>query len=138
MTLSFQPGLVTHQSGSRITTVAVTEEAGLRLRLKNPGSTNLTEFNREDRIGLARLLLNGLSWGPNFRIEDFANGFGGPNERADRYAYVDSFGPGKGGTTETDLLTWINHEDSSGLVGQWDERIRTYYRDRGYPGPPRI
>lgn len=141
MTLNIQPGMVTHQSGSRITTVAVAEDAGLRIRVKNgPDSVNVDEFTREERITLARVLLNGLNWGPNFRIEDFANGFGGPNEREDRRAYVDSFGPllGKSDTSARDLQTWIDHEDSSWLMGEWDERIRTYYRDRGYSGLAKV
>lgn len=141
MTLNFQPGMITHQSGSRITTVAISEEAGARVRVKNGDTVNVDEFNRADRLSLARLLLHGFNWGPNFRMEDFANGFGGPNEREDRRAFVDSFGPllGKGGRTSAiDLQTWIDHEDSSRLEGEWDERVRTYYWDRGYPGPVRV
>lgn len=136
MTLNIQPGMVTHQSGSRISTYSISPDGGLRVRVKNPGGVNLDEMDYAERISLARFLLQGQVWGPNFRIEDFANGYGGPNGPEDRRAYVDSFGPllGKGGSTSAvDLQTWINHDDSSRLDGEWDERIRTYYRDRGYP-----
>lgn len=87
-----------------------------------------------ERVALARWLLKDLNWGPNQTIASFAAGIGGPNEQDDRLRFINSFGDSWIGTKYHEgLRIWIVHQDASKLDGVWDERVRKYYTDRGYP-----
>jgi hypothetical protein len=59
VTINVQGNLLTHQCGSRSSTYSISEDGGLRVRVKNPGGVNLDEMTRADRIELARFLRQG-------------------------------------------------------------------------------
>lgn len=84
-----------------------------------------------ERVALARFLLRDVAWGPKQTMRSFVAGISGGNAKADRLAYVESFGD-QDPAFATDLRTWVNHEDSQNLTGVWDERVKSYYAARGY------
>jgi len=136
MTTDITTDIFAHSTtANRVSVFTTPPGGGLRLTVKNPGAVNIDEYSYPDRIDLARFLLQGIEFGPHYRLADFAAGIGGPNERTDRLNYVESFEKSlwRESMAATALLTWINHGDSSGLMGKWDERVKTYYADRGYP-----
>jgi hypothetical protein len=60
VTINVQDNLLTHQSGSRTSTYSISEDGGLRVRVKNPGGVNIDELTRAERIELARFLGRGV------------------------------------------------------------------------------
>lgn len=132
MTTDIKTDLFTHSTtANRVSTIALFPDGGMRIRVKNPSSINVDEYSYADRVKAARFLLQGLNFNPQYRLADFAAGIGGPNDPADRAQYVESFGE-HAWRESRDLLTWVNHDDSSRLDGKWDERVKEYYATRGY------
>lgn len=134
MTIEIKDGMFVHDNhmikgGTSVRHVA---DGVVTITIESHGAMALDVFNYADRLALARFLLTDVAWGPTQTLESFMAGAGG-NSDADRLAYVNSFGEDWESTRDaTDLRTWINHGDSSRVDGVWDERIKAYYKARGY------
>jgi len=123
----------THESAGTNTAVRRMPDGGLSIACQLVGGI-IDVMTYAERIELARWMLQDVAWGPNQTMASFVAGISGPNGRADRLAYVASFGAEWADTEDaTALRTWINYQDSQNLVGVWDERVRRYYTDRGFP-----
>lgn len=134
MSLDIQANLASHRQGSRSSTFALTpDDDGLRVRVMNPGGVNVDEMSYAERVELARFLVADLPFGANLTMQAFADGQGGPNRKADRAQYVGSLDESwQTSADRHDLLTWINHQDYSRIAGDWYDRIKDYYKERGY------
>lgn len=134
MTTENQDGVFVHDNHMTKggTTVRHLADGAITITIENHGAIALDVFNYADRVALARFLLTDVAWGPQQTLESFMAGTGG-NSEADRLAYVNSFGDAWTATLfANDLWTWIKHEDSQNLGEDWDERIKAYYKTRGY------
>lgn len=134
MTTNITDGLLAHYSETnRSSTYSFAEGGRLRVRVKNPGGVNMDEMSYTERVDLARFLLADLPFGANLTVQDFAGGQGGPNTKIDRLTYLQAHDHEWQCSKEGhDLRTWVNHQDYSRIDGVWHDRIREYYKDRGY------